>query len=232
MHWKRVLFHLKNHLYESWLYFQIKKSEFFTEKEIKKRFYKDAKYKKLDQSLLAKYRFRSPYRISKDYLQNLGEEEIHTYGETPLPTIAKIIQEARLSSSDFFVEMGSGRGRISFFISHFVGCTVWAIERIPTFVEIAKKLAAQFYCSNISFFCQDMTKMDISFATIVYFYGLCLPKEKLQNAIQCLENMVLGSKVITVSYPLCEYTPYFEVEKRFLGKLPWGEAAFFINKKI
>src|SRR5262249_6885869 len=153
-----------------------------------------------------------PYTISRKYLQKQGAAEIHAYGETPLTTMRKIAHECDIGPQDVVIEMGAGRGRTSFFLSEYIGCHVHAIEQIPEFVERAQKIANKLECKKVQFSCQDMAQADFKGATLVYLYGSCLSDE----AIEALTHLFSPqTKIITVSYPLSDYSKKFLILKQF-----------------
>lgn len=178
------------------------------------------------------YFFHNPYPISRKYLQSKGESEIHVYGETPLTTMHRIAQEFEFKPSDFVIELGSGRGRSAFFLREYWGCHVLGIERIPFFANKALQIVHLAGCEHISFACMDMMEADFSSATIIYLYGSCLSDDEIASLIQKFEQLPAHVKIITVSYPLSDYSEKFKTVKQFTGSFPWGETEIFLNHKI
>ena len=71
----------------------------------------------------------NPYRHSRRYLFKKGAREIYAYGETPLKTLCQIASEAGITSQDTLLELGSGRGRGSWWLAVFTKCKVIGIEQ-------------------------------------------------------------------------------------------------------
>jgi SAM-dependent methyltransferase len=205
--------------------------DFLREREVKRRFYGNSTYALLDRSLRNFYLFKNPYSISKRFSKRKKESQIHTYGETPLTTLEKIAKEADICSSDTFLELGCGRGRGVFFLSHFFGCRAVGVERIPIFVKIAEHVALKFDVKNVSFSCCDMCEMEYPRANVVYLYGTCLADREIEKIIFRCKKLPEGSRIVTVSYPLTEYDleSTFRLERSFPVTFPWGETEAYIQ---
>lgn len=185
----------------------------------------------MDRKLFDAYLFKNPYQISRKYLQKQGADDIHTYGETPLTTMRHIVQECGIGSDDHVIEMGAGRGRTSFFLNEYVGCRVHAIERIPEFVETAKEVAENLSCKNLQFSCLPMQQTDLKDASVIYLYGSCLTEQEIKELILKFEPLSPKIKIITVSYPLSDYSKSFTTVKQFSAPFPWGIADVYLNQK-
>ncbi|MCK4934289.1 MAG: class I SAM-dependent methyltransferase [Simkaniaceae bacterium] len=207
------------------------KEERKQEKDVKQRLYKNLAFSKLDTSLLKNYRFKNPYRISKNYLKSTGMPNIHLYGETPLPTMELIAKECDLSKADTLLEMGSGRGRLLFFIHHFYQCQVIGYEKIPEFAAITNQLIEEFSLKQIECIESDMLKADLSLASVIYLYGSCLEDEEIELLVQKFSNLKAGVKIVTISYPLKDYAKdnTFTLAKEFPVCFPWGKTSAYLN---
>lgn len=195
------------------------------------RYYHSKQFLKTDISLLLMYLFHNPFSISKRFLMNKGEEDIYAYGETPLASLDIIAKEAQIGSNDRVYELGAGRGRSCFWLHSFCGCTVLGIEHIPEFVERANRIKNKLKIDGVDFICADICDVDYSEATVCYLYGTCLDDKTIKKLVNKFSKLPSGTKIITVSYPLTEYTEktFFEVMKRFTVPYTWGEADVFIH---
>lgn len=164
-------------------------------------------------------------------MQEKGEEEIYAYGETPLTTLATIAEAAQLKKEDKVFELGCGRGRGCFWLENFIGCQVVGIDFVPTFIKKADEVRHRFNLSKIAFRCEDLAVSDLAGATAVYLYGTCYEDAFIQMLIGKFAKLPSGTKIITVSYPLSDYTklPLFTVTKQFTAPFTWGEAEVFVN---
>lgn len=195
------------------------------------KYYSNFSFLKADLSLILMYLFHNPFSISKRFLMQKGEKEIYAYGETPLTTLEMIAEECNISPSDCVFELGCGRGRSCFWLNCFTKCRVVGIDYVPDFIDRAKRIQSRLGIKDVQFRLADFQQADFSGATVFYLYGTCLDDETIKNLIGKFSKMPKGAKIITISYPLTDYTdkPYFEVLKRFSGTFTWGEADVFLH---
>ncbi|MCB1108520.1 MAG: methyltransferase domain-containing protein [Chlamydiia bacterium] len=202
-------------------YFSVKFQDFLRQKRVEKHYYDDEIFAALDQKVLSG---PNPFKVSKRYLQEIGESNVYQYGETPLETLEIVGKLLNLQPCDHLVEMGCGRGRGAFFLNHFFGCRVTGIEQIPAFVSQAVLIAQMHRIQNIEFRCENMLKTPLNTATCVYLYGTCLDETEIQFLAKRLAKWPL--RVVTTSYPLEGFEILNQAELRF----PWGLADVFINQ--
>lgn len=203
---------------------------FKEEQKVEKSFYSHKLFASVDKHLKKSYRFRSPFGISRRFLQSKGESEVHCYGETPLTTLDFLAKECSLSAADHVIELGCGRGRGLFFLSAFYRCKVSGVEWIPEFVLRAYDLSKRFPVLNVSFFLSDMTQVSLEKASVIYLNGVCLVDEVIEKLADKLKKLPPSTKIITVSYPLTDYRPSdFLIKKTLQAKFNWGETEVFIQ---
>ena len=202
--------------------------EFF---KVALHYYSNTTFLKTDLSLRLMYLFHNPFSISKRFLMGRGENDVYAYGETPLTTLEMIANECRLSSKDVVYELGSGRGRACFWLHSFVGCKVVGIEYVPEFVERAIRIKNKLGIKNVEFRLGDILEADFRGATVIYLYGTCLEDDYIKKLADKFAKLPAGTKIITVSYPLTDYSnkPVFEVMKRFSAPYTWGEADVYLQ---
>jgi SAM-dependent methyltransferase len=198
------------------------------------RYYGSFSFLKTDLALRLMYLFNNPFKISKRFLQNKGKIEIYAYGETPLTSLEFIAKECNLNSKDCVFELGCGRGRTCFWLHSFIGCSVVGIEYVPEFIERANAIKRMFKISEMEFRLADMAKADFNGGTVYYLYGSCLEDKIIKALASKLARMPSGTKIITVSYSLVEYSEKkeFEVMKRFTVPYTWGEADVYLQVVI
>lgn len=197
------------------------------------KYYTNRQFCKVDLFLLITYLFDNPFAISKRFLMRRGEKEIHTYGETPFSTMELITKECQIASKDTLFELGCGRGRTCFWLKAFIGCKVVGIDYIPEFIERANAVKAKFKLEGVEFRHQDMINADLTGATVIYLYGTCLDDSVIEKLLEKFKTVPAGTKIITVSYPLTDYTqqPIFEVMKRFPARFTWGTGDVYLHIK-
>lgn len=196
-------------------------------------YYFNLNFLKIDSYLTLSYLFSNPFTISKRFLLSKGEDEVYAYGETPLTTLEQITKTCRLSAKDRVFELGCGRGRTCFWLSQFVGCSVVGIDFVPEFIERAQKVKERFNVKNVNFRLEDMLQSDLRGATVIYLYGTCLDTQSIRSLANLFGELPKGTKIITVSYSLCDYAPphTFEVMNRFSARFGWGMADVYLQIK-
>lgn len=197
-------------------------------------FYRKPQFAAADLWLLVHYILKSPFRISRKFLQKQGDEDIYRYGETPLKTFAKIAKCARITPHDIVFEVGSGRGRTCFWLRCFLGASTVGIEFIPDFVKIAGKVQKNLKIDRLEFRNENFIYTDFSNATVIYFYGTGFETGIIEKFITKLEQCKPGTRIITVSYPLTDYASKkkFHIMKSFPTRFTWGEADVYIHLKL
>ncbi len=195
------------------------------------RYYRNVSFAKVDLTLLFQYCIKGPFAYSKEHLQQAGAEEIYAFGETPLTTLERIAEEASLTSSDTVIELGCGRARTCFWLQKFIGCEVVGIDFVPAFIEKANRTRSICAVDRIAFRCEDILTTDLSSGTVIYLYGTSYSADFIKALIERLRDLPSGTRIITVSYPLTDYTsePLFEVMKVFSARYTWGAADVYIQ---
>ena len=207
------------------LFFKVKWFLFKEKRELRRRF---PTFTPIERALNRAYRFRNPYRICKEFIKNRGED---VYGETPLPVIATIARESHLSPKDILFDLGCGRGRGTLFFSHLTGCQAIGIDWVPAFIDTAQQIARSISLP-VQFRCEEIQAADLSKATFLFLYGTCLPDDTIHALIDRWVHLSPQVKIITVSYPLSDYSPRFKTFKQFTAQFPWGEGVVYFNSTL
>lgn len=195
------------------------------------RYYHNRLFAKADLLLLKQYITCSPFRMSRQQLQTMGEEDVYSYGETPLTTLDLIVKTCGITDKDTFFEIGSGRGRSCFWLRLIVGCTVVGIEWLTPFVLKAKSVAQSLDLDRITFLEEDFLQSSFKEATVIYLYGTCMSDDQITKLCDSLKNLSKGVHVISVSYPLTDYSSEFEVLRSFSAPFTWGDADIYLQVK-
>lgn len=200
--------------------------ESLEEFKVKKKLYKDLKFKEIDQKLISS---SNPFEVSKSYLLSKHDPNPYQYGETPLMTLFNIAKTFGLEPNDVVYEMGSGRGRGAFMLAQFFKCQVIGIERIPSFVEEANRLAREYRLNQLSFSCGNMTRTPLKQPTYIYMYQTMLSHREIAMLIEKFLELPVTTKIITVSYSLHDYDPRFKVIGHMQEEFLFGKADVFLN---
>lgn len=195
-----------------YLHFAVKAYEWLQQRKVRRLFYQDPAYQALDQALL---KGPNPFRI----------KEAFPYGETPLCSLKQIGDRWGLKADDRVVDLGCGRGRGVFFLSHHYNCHVTGIDLIRPFIKKAEHLAEEYQAGKTSFICADMRTYDFQQATFVFFYGTTFSDDFVKELQQALKALPKGSKIVTVSYPL----EGFKVVDQCRVSFSWGFGDVYLH---
>ena len=197
-------------------FFRIKRVLWTEQVRVIRRYYpKSPRFALLDVCLGLSHLFFNPYRVCR----KRGE----VYGETPLTTLHRMVEALELSSSDTWLELGSGRGRGCLWISQFVGCKTIGLEKISLFTQLPRLLSTLFRLPA-AFHCKDFFATDLSRATCVYIYSTCLTDEELSLLAEKLTSLPAGARVLTISAPLPGWA-----SRPLPVSFPWGATEAYIH---
>ena len=80
--------------------------------------------------------------------------------------------------------------------------------------------------------CADILDADLSQATAIYLFGTCLPDPVIEKLVQRFCQLSSSTKIMTVSFPLSDYSSAFKTLKEFIGSFPWGKTTIFLNHRL
>lgn len=143
----------------------------------------------------------------------------------------KIVKSFQINAKDKILELGAGRGKISFWLSFFLKCQITAIDQIPSFVKIANFFIKTARLKNIKFLCEDYFNYDFNNFNVIYLYGTTLTNEQINTLIKKFKIISSSVKIITVSYSLSEYDNSFVCIKDLDVSFPWGKTKVYLNVK-
>lgn len=185
----------------------------------------------VDAALKLAYLWKSPYTISREFLSQEGIGDLHVYGETPKNVIDAILDRFPIKSHETFLDLGSGVGKVAFYVHRKVGCAVLGVDHIPTFVYRADWIASILKLERIAFQCRDFLQLEYQGFDWIYLAGTCLSDEVLGALMRRFETLSPLTRVISVSYPLSDYSPIFEVKDRLEVEFEWGKTDVYLNVK-
>jgi len=194
------------------------------------RYYSNIQFMFFDICFNFIYLFFNPYRISRRYLEKKLHKKIYDYGETSLIEIEKIIKNFKIQPNSKILELGAGRGKVSFWLYFFYNCHITAIEQIPFFIKMANFFKKIWKMENIKFLCKDFYDYEFENFDFIYLYGTTLNDEKIKILINKFKKL-LSVKIITISYSLNEYDDNFICIKDFDITFPWGKTKVYLNIK-
>lgn len=215
-----------------WLAFAVRILRLFDYLRTVYRYYLNTPFRRADLELLKSYILDNPYSISRQYLEQTGASNIYAYGETPLATLEQIADRCGIGTEDVVFELGAGRGRGCFWLRCVRGCRrVVGIEIISPFVWHAQRITESIGIANLEFRCEDWLQSDLTGATVLYLYASTLEDEEIEALARKLALLPKGTRIITVSYPLIDYSDpeTFKLITSFPAPFLWGEADVYLQ---
>lgn len=199
------------------------------------RYYPNAWFRRADLRCLLPYLLRNPYRICQRYLRSLPDDRVQKiYGESFFTTLDTIAKAVNLSEKDVIYDLGCGRGRSVFWFHAMYKCRAVGVEIFPLFVTQARKIKKKLGMDGVEFIYGNLMDLDYDDATIIYFYGTAFTNEAVAKLMSRFNTLKAGTRVVSVSYPLPDYTDElaFELEQKIKGKYLWGYADIYIQRKL
>lgn len=186
-----------------------------------KLYRKKPRFFRADLEMLRAYFLKTPYHLSSGNVP---------FGETPLNVIEQMAKAFRWRKSDKLLELGSGTGRVGFWLNISRGISVRGIDHSEAFIRRAKRITERLGLKGLSFEKGDLLDADFSWPSIVYFYATAFPEDLISRLTEKLSLLPAGAQVITISEPLNK-SPHFYLYKRLEVHFPWGRAWAFCYRK-
>lgn len=123
---------------------------------------------------------------------------------SPVETVEKMLDMAKLTSADFVVDLGSGDGR-NIILSAKRGARGLGVEYNPELVELSRRNAAREGVAHLAQFVQgDMYEADFSKATVL---ALFLLPDNLRKLEPKFRKLAPGSRIVANTFGIEGWTP-------------------------
>lgn len=169
------------------------------------------------------YIFRSPYRMI--------DKVTNPYGETPYFTLDKIAKKFGILSSDRVLDLGCGRGLGVIFWNQHIKAEAFGVDNYQLFIKRANCVKKILCLDRIHYKLDDFFEYPLKDISVIYLYGTCLSDDAIAKMIERFVQLDSNTKIITVSYPLSDFSSKFNTEKQIIGVFPWGTSPIFLNRK-
>jgi hypothetical protein len=169
-----------------------------------------------------------PYKIAADYHTSKGEDP-YVYGESPLATIFKLFSKLNLNQDNKILELGAGDFKVSQFLNQFFGFTVYGLEQIPIFCKMGRKQVSQFNLKAVHVLEGNYLTTPFPDVDIAYLFGSNIQEEAL---IELLPKLKKIPQILTVSFPLSDYSDDFTTVDNWTLLFVFGYATVYLNKPI
>ena len=153
-----------------------------------------------------------------------------TYGELPYDAFSQVLRHIRISPKSVFVDLGSGKGKLAFYMHLRYQIRAIGIEVIPTFVKACRAVVTHYNLKKISFIQNNYLTMNLQKGTLFFVSTTCLSNDSYRTLISRLTQLRVKSIVISTSQPLDH--PDFKLAKTVPVTFSWGKGTVYIQKKI
>lgn len=137
------------------------------------------------------------------------------YQPTPARIVFALLDEARVTGDDVFVDIGSGLGQVPMLANLLTGATAVGIEREPAYCEFARRCATALNLSNVTYWNGDARAADYSAGTVFFLYTP-VTGELLQAVLERIRIDTLTRAIKVLTYGPCTEA---------IARLPWLKSA-------
>lgn len=164
-------------------------------------------------------------------VRNSQEKDHFRYEPTPYSDLYLLFNKLKLKETDYFIDFGSGKGRVCFYVHYLYNCHVKGIEiNLPTYHEALLNLDTynQKHQNNkkINFYHQYAEDYKIKPTDNIFFFFnpfiVQIFKKVIYNILNSLEK---NNRDITIilTYPIIEYVNFI-LEKTSFEVIDYIEA--------
>lgn len=111
-------------------------------------------------------------------IQTEGLDETHAdyhhfrYEPTPYEVLERILDTGLITEKNHLMDMGCGKGRVSFFLSMFTGCKSTGVDYDSHLIELANQNKSHYPKSTlVNFVCQHAETVELSDEDVFYFFN-------------------------------------------------------------
>ena len=185
----------------------------------------------VDLTTFGFYFFQNPFGLIRKFDEKHPEKHVGPYGETEFSAMEKILDTFGISRELVMADMGSGRGRLCFWLRLVRGQkSVIGVDQFPLFVERARKIQNWFGVSDLVFLNERWEKVSLEGVDVVYLYGSALEDDVIESLAEHLLKLPKGTKIITTSYWLGEFFPEkFQLEAQTRARFIWGSGDVYLQ---
>jgi hypothetical protein len=128
------------------------------------------------------------------------------YVQTPQNVVDKMLEVAKVTASDFVIDLGSGDGRMVITAAKKYGARGFGVDLDKRLVALANRHAAQAgVAARAKFYAQDLYDTDLSPASVVTIY--LLPEVNLMVRPKLLSTLKPGTRIVSHDYNMGDWPP-------------------------
>ena len=96
----------------------------------------------------------------------------HPYEPTPYSVLQRLAESGYITKENTVVDYGCGKGRVSLFLSHYVGCHAVGIEYDEgIYKQAVQNLEESHLCNKVTFLCQKAEEYEVPQGDCFYFFN-------------------------------------------------------------
>ncbi len=178
------------------------------------------------------YLLDPPVLVCKRELKKAGLPATDaTFGETPLLTTYRILQELKVGPDDTLVDLGCGRGQTLLLGALAFGCQGIGVEALPTFVARARGMAHSLQVEDlVSFERRDFRQSPLPKGTLYFVSATCLEQDSWQQVKHLMIEAPYGSRALVVSAALPRLCWETEWERPL--EYSWGTGVTYLQRRL
>lgn len=128
------------------------------------------------------------------------------YVQTPQNIVDRMLEVAKVTASDYVIDLGSGDGRMIITAAKRYGARGFGVDLDKRLVALANKNAAKAGVANRArFYARDLYETDVSPASVVTIY--LLPEVNLMVRPKLLSTLKPGTRLVSHDYDFGEWPP-------------------------
>ncbi len=128
------------------------------------------------------------------------------YVQTPQNVVDRMLEVAKVSASDYVIDLGSGDGRMVITAAKKYGARGFGVDLDRRLVTLSNRLAAKAgVADRATFYERDIYQTDLSPASVVTIY--LLPEVNLMMRPKLLSMLKPGTRVVSHDYDMGEWPP-------------------------
>ena len=128
------------------------------------------------------------------------------YVQTPINVVERMLEIAKVGSSDYVIDLGSGDGRMVVTAARKYGARGFGVDLDRKLVAIANRNAAKAGVSDRAvFYERDLHATDVSPASVMSIY--LLPEVNLMIRSRLLATLKPGTRIVSHDYGMGDWTP-------------------------
>ena len=183
----------------------------------------------LTWELWKKYAWGRAYQTAlKGRPKNYKSRSALTYGETPRFVMEKIKKWSQIGPEDLFLELGSGTGHFSLWLSLSTKCKAVGVDLVSDFVQNANVIAKRLSLSA-QFVESDLFDYSWSEADLIYLTATCFTEKQVAQIAHKCNEIKTGAKIVVLTHQI--QFKNLDLCEMWIEDFSWGVATIYLYQK-